>query len=57
MAQKPLNDDALEIEEYDQANSLVATYIKSPSTDSGSRIDVIVRAFSHSSFLQILIDV
>lgn len=54
MAQKPLNDDVLEIEEYDQANNVVATYIKSPSTDSGSRIDVIVRALTHSSFLQIL---
>jgi hypothetical protein len=50
MAQKPLNNDALEIEEYDQANSLVATYIKTPSIDSGSRIDVIVRAFTHFKF-------
>lgn len=47
MAQKPLDDDALEIEEYDHANNLVVTYIKSPSTDSESRIDVIVRAFTH----------
>jgi hypothetical protein len=42
MAQKPLNDGPLEIEEFDQANNLVATYIRSPATDSASRIDVIV---------------
>jgi hypothetical protein len=41
MAQKPLKNAALEIEEFDQANNLVATYIQSPPTDSGSRIDVI----------------
>ena len=42
MAQKPLKGGALEIEEFDQANNLVATYIESTSTGSGSRIDIIV---------------
>jgi hypothetical protein len=42
MTQKPLNYSSLEIEEFDQANNLVATYIKSPATDSRSRIDVVV---------------
>lgn len=54
MAQKPLDVDALEIEEYDQANNLVATYIKSPSTDSVSRIDVIVPKNSTSYARSIL---
>jgi hypothetical protein len=48
MIQNPLNNEALEIDEFDQANNLVATYIKSPSTHSGSRIDVIVRPPTHS---------
>jgi hypothetical protein len=43
MAQEPLNDEALEIQEFDQANNLVATYIKSSSMGPGSRIDVLVR--------------
>jgi hypothetical protein len=49
MAQKSLRDETLEIDEFDQANNLIARYIKSPSTDSGSRIDVIVR----SPFIQV----
>jgi hypothetical protein len=49
MAQKLLNGGALEIEEFDQANNLVATYIESPSTGSGSRIDVIVKPLAYSN--------
>jgi hypothetical protein len=52
MIQNPLNNEALEIDEFDQANNLVATYIKSPSTHSGSRIDVIVRPPTHSSLFK-----
>ncbi len=32
----------VEIEEVDQANNLIATYIKSTSTENGLRLDVIV---------------
>jgi hypothetical protein len=42
MAQKPLINSALEIEEIDQANNLVATYIQSPFNKKGGRIDVVV---------------
>lgn len=42
MAQEPLNEASLEIQEFDQANNLVATYIKSPATTSSGRVDVIV---------------
>jgi hypothetical protein len=42
MAQKPLINSSLEIEEIDQANNLVATYIQSPFNEKGTRIDVIV---------------
>lgn len=47
MAQKPLDDGGLEIEEFDQANNLVATYIRSFPKDLGSRIDVIARSLIH----------
>lgn len=43
MAQTPLTDAHIEIEETDQANNLVATYVTSASGERGSRVDVIVR--------------
>jgi len=42
LAQKPLIDSSLEIEEIDQANNLVATYIQTPFNEKDSRIDVVV---------------
>jgi hypothetical protein len=51
MAQTPLIDSALEIEEIDQANNLVATYIQSPFNEKGGRIDVVV---SYSSSLVLM---
>jgi hypothetical protein len=42
MAQKPLINSSLEIEEIDQANNLVATYIQSPFNEKGGRFDVVV---------------
>jgi hypothetical protein len=48
MAQKPLITSSLEIEEIDQANNLVATYIQTPFNEKDSRIDVVV---SYSSSL------
>jgi hypothetical protein len=42
MAQKPLINSSLEIEEIDQANNLVATYIQSSFNEKGGRIDVVV---------------
>ena len=42
MAQRPLINSSLEIEEIDQANNLVATYIQSPFNKKGGRIDVVV---------------
>jgi hypothetical protein len=42
MAQKPLTNPSLEIEEIDQANNLVATYIQSSFNEKGGRIDVVV---------------
>ena len=43
MAQKPLSESLVEIEEIDQANNVVATYIKSPAGEEGERSDVVVR--------------
>ena len=34
--------ESFEIEEVDQANNLVATYIRTPSGGTGERVDVIV---------------
>jgi hypothetical protein len=48
MSQKPLSDSLLEIEEIDQANNLVATYIKSRASEKEERIDVVV---SYISFI------
>ncbi|EKD13834.1 DUF647 domain-containing protein [Drepanopeziza brunnea f. sp. 'multigermtubi' MB_m1] len=42
MAQKPLSESMVEIEEVDQAKNLVATYIKSSTGDKGERIDVVI---------------
>ena len=42
MATEPLSNSSLKIEEIDQANNLVATYIQSPTNEKGNRIDVIV---------------
>ncbi|KUJ12069.1 DUF647-domain-containing protein [Mollisia scopiformis] len=42
MAQKPISDSHIEIEETDQANNLVATYITSPSGEKGRRVDIII---------------
>ncbi|KAH7356707.1 vitamin B6 photo-protection and homoeostasis-domain-containing protein [Rhexocercosporidium sp. MPI-PUGE-AT-0058] len=42
MAQKPLSEGLLEIEEIDQANNVVATYIKSPAGEKGERIDIMI---------------
>ncbi|PVH84440.1 DUF647-domain-containing protein [Cadophora sp. DSE1049] len=42
MSQKPLSGSLLEIEEIDQANNVVATYIKSQSGEKGERIDVVI---------------
>ena len=56
MAQKTLNDAPLVIEEFDQANNLVATYVTSRSTDKGGRIDVIVTRPTHSSMWELNAD-
>ncbi|KAI9048708.1 hypothetical protein LZ554_007539 [Drepanopeziza brunnea f. sp. 'monogermtubi'] len=42
MAQKPLSESMVEIEEVDQAKNLVATYIKSSTGEKGERIDVVI---------------
>ncbi|KAG4437622.1 hypothetical protein IFR05_006883 [Cadophora sp. M221] len=42
MAQKPLSESLLEIEEIDQANNVVATYIKSQAGEKGERIDIVI---------------
>ncbi|KAL2073199.1 hypothetical protein VTL71DRAFT_10523 [Oculimacula yallundae] len=42
MAQKPLSESLLEIEEIDQASNVVATYIKSASGEKGERIDIVI---------------
>lgn len=42
MSQQPLTESLLEIEEIDQANNVVATYIKSQTSEKGERIDVVV---------------
>jgi hypothetical protein len=42
MAQRPLINSSLEIEEIDQANNLVATYIQSSFNEKGGRVDVVV---------------
>ncbi len=57
MAQKTLNDASLEIEEFDKANNLVATYIKSPATNSRSRIDMVVRLSSYSCLREIEVNI
>lgn len=49
MTQKSLPDSILEIEEIDQANNVVATYIQSSSGGKGERIDVVV---SHASLFR-----
>ena len=42
MAQKPLSESLLEIQEIDKANNVVATYVKSPAGEKGERIDIVV---------------
>jgi len=50
-SQKPLRSDSgrVEIEERDQANNLIATYIKTTSEglEKSNRIDVVVRSASN----------
>jgi hypothetical protein len=45
MASKPLANTPIEIEETDQANNLVATYITIPSGEKGNRVDIVVRYY------------
>tara|TARA_R110002060_G_scaffold23407_9_gene31705 strand:- start:578 stop:793 length:216 start_codon:yes stop_codon:yes gene_type:complete len=42
MNQKPLSEALHEIQEIDQANNVVATYIKSQTSEKEERIDVVV---------------
>lgn len=53
MAQKPVTDTHIEIEETDQANNLVATYITSPSGEKGSRVDIVVSTISARTVLEL----
>ncbi|KAK0107154.1 hypothetical protein ONS95_003860 [Cadophora gregata] len=42
MSQKHISQSLLEIQEIDQANNIVATYIKSQPSGKGERIDVVI---------------
>ena len=44
MPHKPIIDSVIEIEEFDQANNLVATYIQSPFNANGRRVDAVVKS-------------
>lgn len=52
MAQNPLAEAVLHIEEVDQANTVVATYVKSSSGEKGERIDVVV---CHDLFVRLFV--
>ncbi|KAH6722322.1 vitamin B6 photo-protection and homoeostasis-domain-containing protein [Leptodontidium sp. MPI-SDFR-AT-0119] len=54
MAQKPLSESLLEIQEIDKANNVVATYVKSPAGEKGERIDIVIPENANSYVKSVL---